>query len=401
MIQDQRCIHYYERNGRAGCAAGRSLIFNGCPDSCSGYESAIDTDAKKNERAAHYESENIGVVIQNNINSYARTLNEINQTIEETGSAIYRDKVIKEFLHYTKFTGFLLARVINELRGVSLEEFKNKVGGSDFLDLKNSEHGTDQTKTIHLDVIFEYGFLDTLRLRINTEPQSSQKSHTEENENSYSLVARAIYYASVAMATELQTSEQYHKIRKVYSVWICYDRPIPDLREPMIRYNMRPEKNYTYCTKDADGKDSIFTNRHKFDDGDLISVILISVKDIDNAVKSGKTDFADHYDLNTLKEIRSLVSDTVTAAERREFFRVADIDNGKEKNSMTNIERIIHEAEEEKKEAIKQVEEEKKEAIKRAEEEKKQVEEEKKQAEEEKKQLMKELERYKIKYGEI
>lgn len=145
----------------------------------------------------------------------------------------------------------MLTRVINELRGVSLEEFKNKVGGSDFLDLKNSEYGTDQTKTIHLDVI--------------------------------------------------------------------------------------------------------------------------------NAVKSGKTDFADHYDLNTLKEIRSLVSDTVTVAERREFFRVADIDNGKEKNSMTNIERIIHEAEEEKKEAIKQVEEEKKEAIKQAEEEKKQAEEERKQ----------------------
>ena len=84
--------------------------------------------------------------------------------------------LLKVFLKYTNFTGFLLTRVIKELEGVSLEDFKNRTGGSQFLNMEPTEYGTAETKAIHLDLVFEYDHQDVLRLRVDMEPQSSQKA---------------------------------------------------------------------------------------------------------------------------------------------------------------------------------------------------------------------------------
>lgn len=93
----------------------------------------------------------------------------------------------------------------------------------------------------------EYDDFDQLKLRIGIEPQDSQETFSDVTENSYSLVGRAVYYGSVLLATVLQPREEYHNLRKVYSVWICYKRSIVDMRKPILRYSMAPEKNTGYC----------------------------------------------------------------------------------------------------------------------------------------------------------
>ena len=108
-------------------------------------------------------------------NTYNMTPQEITDNINTKGSSIYEDSIIKGFLKYTNFTGFLLTRVIKELEGVSLEDFKNRTGGSQFLNMEPTEYGTAETKAIHLDLVFEYDHQDVLRLRVDMEPQSSQK----------------------------------------------------------------------------------------------------------------------------------------------------------------------------------------------------------------------------------
>ena len=48
-------------------------------------------------------------------NTYNMTPQEITDNINTKGSSIYEDSIIKGFLKYTNFTGFLLTRVIKEL----------------------------------------------------------------------------------------------------------------------------------------------------------------------------------------------------------------------------------------------------------------------------------------------
>ena len=291
-------------------------------------------------------------------NTYNMTPQEITDNINTKGSSIYEDSIIKGFLKYTNFTGFLLTRVIKELEGVSLEDFKNRTGGSQFLNMEPTEYGTAETKAIHLDLVFEYDHQDVLRLRVDMEPQSSQKAFSIKNEKSYSLIARAMYYAGVLLATELQPEEEYHNIRKVYSIWICYKKPVPGVDEPVIRYSMKPEKEYYYNTLKNGKRETIYSNRHKFDDGDLISVILISVPAIEEVVKNphkyingnGNVKFADTYNFDTLSELYTLLSDKVSTKERKVFLEEKHIEERGER-SMDFFEQAVMEAEKAKEDA--------------------------------------------------
>ena len=50
----------------------------------------------------------------------------------------------------------------------------------------------------------------------------------------------------------------------MYSIWICYKRPVPDVREPVISYSIKPDEDYPYA-----GGGTVKIPRRKFDDGDL------------------------------------------------------------------------------------------------------------------------------------
>ncbi len=90
--------------------------------------------------------------------------------------------------------------------------------------------------------------------------------------------------------------------------------------EPILRYSMAPEKEYRYCTKDSSGEDSIYSCRRKFDDGDMLSIILISVPDIETVIEKKQFTSAGSYDYETLKDLYGLLSPKVPAEERIKFY---------------------------------------------------------------------------------
>lgn len=66
------------------------------------------------------------------------------------------------------------------------------------------------------------------------------------------------------------------------------------------------------------------------DDGDLLSVILISVPDIEIAVKKNQSGSDCDYNHIMLEELYKLLSPEVTMEERKEFFADKNIDSGGE-----------------------------------------------------------------------
>lgn len=339
MCYNGNCKYLGMENGCYICNAGETIT-SGCNPGCKSF------------------------VLYNNTNALKHYPGEVLERIQKDKTKYEHDKNIKELLEFTNFTGFLLTRVIKELKGVSLEQFKKSTGGNDFLDTRQTEYTSSFSKNIRLDLVIEYDDFGKLKLRIDTEPQDSQETYSVKTEDSYSLVARAVYYGAVLLATALQPGESYHNLRKVYSVWICYKRPVADMREPILRYSMAPEKEYRYNTKDSSGKDSIYSCRRKFDDGDILSVILISVPDIEAAIEKKQPDFAGGYDYETLKDLYSLLSPKVSNEERKKFYTSKNIDDGGE-YSVNVVERLKEEIARKDREMAEEIEKKDKEMAKK------------------------------------
>ncbi len=274
-----------------------------------------ETDASGRDRAGMPQAGAQGRPV---VSSYFSMLQEILAQASEGDKVIYQDAVIKELLKDAGFTGFLLSRIVKEMKDVSIEEFCAYTGAcrENAFKLKGeaAEYGTSSTKTVRLDFVLEYAQASERLLRINIEPQASQQSYSESRAESYSLVARAVYNACLAMATELQTAEQYHAIRKVYSIWICYKRPVPDVREPVISYSIKPDEDYPYA-----GGGTVKIPRRKFDDGDLLGVVLLSMPDIEAAVRQGRS--TSKFAVETLGELCYLLSGGIARNEREAFMR--------------------------------------------------------------------------------
>lgn len=294
------CEHFqnFDEKGSPACSAGACVAF-GCPDNCKKYKKKI------------------------NVTSYNTTITDTEHSIQVKDAVRHRDMTMKELLKFTKFTGYLLTNILPELKGVTLDQFCEYTGGGQYLTEQATEMGSSNTKNVRLDLVFEYDARSEKLLRIDVEPQSTQKSYNEASLESYSLVARAFYYAALTLVTELREGDEYHKIRKAYSIWICYERPIPGIEEPIIRYNVKPEHEYHYTNGD-----SITTNHHKFDDGDLLSVVLISVPDIEKACEGKVRKIAQPYDSELLKDLRMMLSDNVVFEERKAFYKNHNILEG-------------------------------------------------------------------------
>lgn len=254
------------------------------------------------------------------------------------------DASMKALLRNARFTGALLRQILKELKGVTLDDFCRYTGadvltGSSLGD-QATEVGSTYTKEIRLDMVFEYDAYTKLLLRINQEPQTTQQSFHEERPDSYSLVGRAMYYASLAMVTELKSKEEYHNIRKVYSVWICYKRPIPELREPVVSYSMRPDRDYKY----KDGT-PLSECKRKFDNGDLISVVLVSVPDVEAFYKHDSLKYNGQYEPETIDILYKLLSDELPGVQRKQFYYDEEIivRGSEEGNSVSVIEEVRQE----------------------------------------------------------
>lgn len=296
--------------------------------------------AEKKERSEKKEETKEFTSNRMNVTSYNHSVLNAEDVSRKTGKSRSHDRIIKDLLTNARFTGFLLTRIIPEMKGVTLDQFCEytntdpDTGG----DLKQqaTELGSASTKDVRLDLVFEYDAASKLLLRINEEPQTSQEAYSKTNKDSYSLVARAAYYASLAMVTGIHSEEEYHWIRKVYSVWICFARPIPSMREPIISYGLKPDEDYKY----VDGT-SLSSSKRKFDNGDLMGIILISVPDLENFVAKGKA--AGKYSQETLEELYTLLSNDISYDNRKEFYHdTVIVKEGFEmRSSVSTIERTL------------------------------------------------------------
>ncbi len=153
------------------------------------------------------------------------------------------------------------------------------------------------------------------------------------------------------MVTGIRSREEYHQIRKVYSVWICFKRPIPEVREPILSYSLKPDEAYQY----VDGT-PLNKNKRKFDNGDLIGIVMISIPDLENFVANEKS--TKKYSLEILTDLYNLLPDNVSYEERKNFYYdTAIVKEGFEMaNSVSTIERM-HEKEKRLEEKIRQIEE--------------------------------------------
>ncbi len=97
-----------------------------------------------------------------------------------------RDEVMKDFLTNGRFTGYILTGLLEELKGMSIDEFCISAGvdpdtGGD-LRREATEFGSSVSKTIRLDLMFEINDKGEIELRVNTEPQTKliswRKTHT-------------------------------------------------------------------------------------------------------------------------------------------------------------------------------------------------------------------------------
>lgn len=278
-----------------------------------------ETDASGRDRAGMPHAGAQGRPV---VSSYFSALQEILAQASEGDKVIYQDAVIKELLKDAGFTGFLLSRIVKEMKDVSIEEFCAYTGAcrENAFKLKGeaAEYGTSSTKTVRLDFVLEYAQASERLLRINIEPQASQQSYSESRAESYSLVARAVYNACLAMATELQTAEQYHAIRKVYSIWICYKRPVPDVREPVISYSIKPDEDYPYA-----GGGTVKIPRRKFDDGDLCYLLSGGIARNEREAFMRQKGII-REGVNNMAEALSLEERMMAAAERLVEKRVAE-----------------------------------------------------------------------------
>ena len=294
---------------------------------------------------------------EKNVTSHNYSVHNTERVSFATGESRSSDGIMKHLLENARFTGFLLTRILPEMKGVSLDQFctytKADVDTGDSLKREATEVTSAGIKDIRLDLIFDYNAESQILLRVNEEPQTSQQSYSEGQEDSYSLVGRAVYYASLAMVTELRSKEEYHKIRKVYSIWICYKRPIPYLKEPIISYSLKPDQEYKYI----DGA-SIDTCKHKFDNGDLFGIVLISIPDLEDYVNNGKC--TEKYILEVLTDLYYLLSNNISTDDRMEFYRdTSIIKEGMEmESSITALEyadELKHQAEKQMYQAEKQM----------------------------------------------
>ncbi len=251
--------------------------------------------------------------------SHAESLAGIERFSSVTGQRRAADTAMRGLLKNARFTGALLGVLVRELEGETLDSFCRNTGAD--VETGNSlagmatEIGSTYTRDIRLDVIFEHQGDSGLLLRINTEAQTAQKTYSERNQQSYSLAARAVYYASLAMATQLRSKEEYHKIRKVYSIWFCYDYPIAEMREPVIRYSMHPDAAYTY----ADGT-PLLASKRKHDSGDLMGIIFVSVKDVERIYRDSSLLHSGKYDAEMITVLYHLLSEKTDSTERKKFY---------------------------------------------------------------------------------
>lgn len=190
------------------------------------------------------------------------------------------DTAVKELLSNRQLLARILKRVVPEYAEIPLDDIQNKyiepstisvsktgvARNTTNIDGMCTEDSTLNEGNIKYDILFESycpGKKDqTVGLYINIEVQNNAYP-------GYPIEKRAMYYAARRLSSELKSlskSENYNKLKKVYSIWLCIGT-VPDKEANTITL---------YHTEKCDILGLVERDRDVYD---MMNVIVLRIND--------------------------------------------------------------------------------------------------------------------------
>ena len=244
-------------------------------------------------------------------------------TLDAAGTAAQMDTSAKEIMKHRSILAKLLKECTEEFKNLDpkyIEEncFIGEVKVSkvavdqDMLDSdativgSNSEDKTKNEGTIHYDIVFDAGIPETdtiVRMIINVEIQVDLNLK-------YAVVTRGVYYGSRLISRQkgtVFTHSDYHKIQKVYSIWICPDAK-GKTANSYAKYGITQQEVFGYVDEPVENYDKLCVivinlndegrNSEKEIIGFLSTLLSTTI-----TVEEKKKDLQDKYHFNMTKEL--------------------------------------------------------------------------------------------------
>lgn len=184
-------------------------------------------------------------------------MNSSEEALYGNRNAAY-DQAAKKVLSQKKILAFILKRMVEEVKDESVQDIMTKyIEGTPLISQvpvhpdetnqeierihgNNTEDGSISEGMVRYDILFQALVPKTkepLMLIINIEAQGKAKP-------GYSILKRATYYASRMISSQRGRDfygDDYDKIKKVYTIWICMNAP-KDTGNSINRYRMMEER---------------------------------------------------------------------------------------------------------------------------------------------------------------
>lgn len=184
-------------------------------------------------------------------------MNSSEEALYGNRNAAY-DQAAKKVLSQKKILAFILKRMVEEFKDESVQDIMTKyIEGTPLISQvpvhpdetnqeierihgNNTEDGSISEGMVRYDILFQALVPKTkepLMLIINIEAQGKAKP-------GYSILKRATYYASRMISSQRGRDfygDDYDKIKKVYTIWICVNAP-KDTGNSINRYRMMEER---------------------------------------------------------------------------------------------------------------------------------------------------------------
>lgn len=251
-----------------------------------------------------------------------------------------RDVISKRILSNKTLLSFILKELCEDFKNMDRKKIEESI--SDYSD--NDPLGlplkirNENNEEIELDVLINYRFLPTgneIGMYLNLEMQKYKTS--------YSLLDRAVYYASGLLFRqkgETFTKSNYSDIKKVYSIWICPNPP-SELRNSIIEYCIRPKILFSINqikAKEYKKYNILFINLGKDDKRniDTLKVMNMIFKHSSTQTDNVKNLLKDNYNIILSKE----EVDSMTAFEESVFEHGKDM--GKAEGKIETIISMIN-----------------------------------------------------------
>lgn len=181
------------------------------------------------------------------------------------------DNICKKLLSYKEILARILKECVSEYKDCDIGSIIKCIDSNVLLQEEDVHYGTvkitDNTEDDNgVDGLIRYDIKFSTRLPDNSKTQMIINIEAQNKYSAgYPLIKRGVYYASRLISAQRGTifyKEDYSKIQKVYSIWICIDNL--RLKEPKITEFTLAKEEHLGMRKQIEKKDY-----------DLIDIIII------------------------------------------------------------------------------------------------------------------------------